>query len=141
MEWLAKHVEIIVTALVSLIGGGITGATFILRMRSDLEKIQLTTNRIEEDVIELKKFKDDFLVAKTKIEEFEDDVLEVKEFIKEGKIELTLEFTKTINNLAEMMRDYIKRNDEEVRRLREKYHEISNEILTTLLSIQRDIKR
>lgn len=140
-DWIIKHVELIITAIFSLAGGAITGATFILRMKGDVERIQLTTIRIENEVIELKKFKDEFLVAKTKLEEYEGDVEELKSDIKNGRTELALEFTKTINNVIDMMKEYIKRNDSEVERLRERYHDISNNILVALLDIQRSMKK
>lgn len=141
MEWLSKYAEIIVTALISLAGGAIASATFVLRMKRDVELIQLTTSRIEEDVQELKQFKNEFIATETKIELFEGDLEEIKSFVKDGKQELAIEFTRTINNVVEMMKEYMKRNDGEVDRLRDKYHEISNQILTALLNIQMAVKK
>lgn len=136
-----EHIEILVTALVSLSGGLIAGASFILKMKTNVEAIQLTTNRIEADVIELKEFKEEFIEAKTRLNGLESDVNEVKQFVKDGKTELAAEFTKTVNNIIEMMRDYMKRNDDEVRRLRDGHDKIQNEILLSLTAILREVKK
>jgi len=140
-EWFGKHLEIIVTSLVSLAGGAITAAGFVLRMKSGIEHINIRTIRIESEVLELKRFKDDFLIAKTKLEDYENDMEDVKESIRNGKQELALEFTKTINNVIDMMHTYIKRNDDEVNRLRDRYHELSDRMHGTLLQILAEVRK
>jgi len=140
-EWFGKYLELIVTALISLIGGAITAATFVLRMKSSIEHINIRTIRIEAEVLELKQFKNDFLVAKTKLEDYENDMEEVKESIKNGKQELALEFTKTINNVIDMMHTYIKRNDDEVNRLRDRYHELSDRVHGALVQILAEVRK
>jgi len=139
MDWFNRHLELVISSLLSAIGGLITGALFIIKLKGQVQEIDIRTLRIEKDVHEIKKFKDDFIRTSIKVSEYDKDMDELKRGAISDRLELVQEFSRSINNVIDFMKEYIKRNDEEIKRLRDNYEDVTKEILTSLVTIQRSL--
>lgn len=120
MEWLLKSPAVIATIIGWI--GSIISVAYIYRGKIDAVEKAVTdlTKVMGEHLKETQKDDTAFELMKRDVKELNSDFELFKTELKTAKNEILLEVQRLFGNLSEKMNDYIRRNDEEVHRLRDR---------------------
>lgn len=120
MEWLFRNPAVIFTILGWL--GSIVSVAFIYRNKIDAVERAVTdlTKAMGEHLKETQKDDTAFELMKRDVKELNNDFELFKTELKTAKNEILLEVQRLFSNLSEKMNDYIRRNDDEIHRLRDR---------------------